>query len=97
MTGKVAYWIAHVTITDVARYEKYRRMAFSAVTSHGGEFVARGGRFMQMEGPERTWNTVAVFPSFQAALDCYKSDAYQEALTISKTSSIRELVIVEGI
>jgi len=97
MTGnKAAYWIAHVKVTDGMAYSRYRDMAAKAVAAHGGRFVARGGRYRQMEGPERSWNTVAIFPSFEAAVQCYESHAYQAALTIARNAAERELVIVEA-
>jgi uncharacterized protein (DUF1330 family) len=97
VTGnKPAYWIAHVKVTDEAAYSQYRAMAAKAVAAHGGKFVARGGRYRQMEGPERSWNTVAIFPTFDAAVECYESQAYQQALSIALKSSERELVIVEA-
>ncbi|MBL4757503.1 MAG: DUF1330 domain-containing protein [Rhizobiales bacterium] len=95
METKSAFWIAHVTITDEGIYRKYRKLAAEIVALHGGRFVARGGRYAQMEGADRSWNTVAVFPSFEAALACYNSPNYQAALEIAKRSSERELVIVE--
>jgi len=93
---KPAYWIAHVSITDEVNYSKYRALAATAVGNHGGEFVARGGRYRQMEGQDRSWNTVAVFPNFDAAVSCYESDSYQAALEFARDSCERELVIVEG-
>ena len=93
---KPAYWIAHVTITDEVTYSKYRILAADAVCSHGGEFIARGGRYLQMEGQDRSWNTVASFPNFDAAVSCYESVSYQAALEIARLSCVRELVIVEG-
>ncbi len=95
METKSAFWIAHVTITDEETYSEYRKLAAEIVTSYGGKFVARGGRYAQMEGVERSWNTVAVFPSFDKALACYGSPEYQGAVEIAKRSSERELVIVE--
>ncbi len=95
METKSAFWIAHVTITDEDTYSQYRKLAAEIVSSHGGKFVARGGRYAQMEGTERSWNTVAVFPSFDEAVACYGSPEYQAALEIAKRSSKRELVIVE--
>lgn len=92
-----AFWIAHVSIHDEVTYAAYRIGAAQAVFAHGGRFVARGGRFRQMEGAQREWNTVAVFPNFDAALACYHSAAYQSALAVAKGAATRELVIVEGV
>ncbi len=94
---KKAYWIAHVEVTDPDTYAKYAVIATEAVAAHGGEFLARSGRFRQLEGKERARNVVAVFPSFEAACACYDSPRYQEAVAFAKRSSTRDLVVVEGI
>ncbi|MCP3879528.1 MAG: DUF1330 domain-containing protein, partial [Sulfitobacter sp.] len=53
------------------------------------------GRFVQLEGKERPRNVVARFASVEDAVDCYNSDAYQEALSHAKDASERELMVVE--
>ncbi|MCA1776422.1 MAG: DUF1330 domain-containing protein [Loktanella sp.] len=90
-----ALWIAHVKVTDAEAYGRYAALATDAIAAHGGVFLARGGSFETLEGPERPRNVVARFPSMQAAHDCYYSDAYQEALSHAKDAAERELSIVE--
>ncbi|HBR37267.1 MAG TPA: DUF1330 domain-containing protein, partial [Sulfitobacter pontiacus] len=74
---------------------KYAKLAGPAIAAHGGSFLARGGRFVQLEGKERPRNVVARFASVEDAVDCYNSDAYQEALSHAKDASERELMVVE--
>jgi len=90
-----ALWIAHVTVTDEDAYGKYAKLAGPAIAAHGGSFLARGGRFVQLEGKERPRNVVARFASVEDAVDCYNSDAYQEALSHARDASERELMVVE--
>lgn len=90
-----ALWIAHVTVTDAEAYGRYAEMAGPAIAAHGGEFIARGGRYVQLEGRDRARNVVARFPSLEAAEACYRSDEYQAALDHARTASERDLVIVE--
>ncbi len=90
-----ALWIAHVTVTDADAYGRYAALATSAIAAHGGEFIARGGRFVQLEGRAHPRNVVARFPSVEAAETCYHSAEYQEALGHAKGAAERELVIVE--
>ncbi|ARU00634.1 DUF1330 domain-containing protein [Yoonia vestfoldensis] len=90
-----ALWIAHVKVTDAAAYGEYASRATVAIADHGGVFLARGGAYEQLEGPDRPRNVVARFPSLQAAHDCYHSTAYQDALSYAKGASQRELCIVE--
>ncbi len=90
-----ALWIAHVTVTDEDAYAKYAQGATKAIADHGGTFIARGGRFVQLEGRERPRNVVARFPDVETAEKCYHSDAYQAALNHARGASERELMIIE--
>ncbi|WP_412505824.1 DUF1330 domain-containing protein [Roseovarius sp. SYSU LYC5161] len=90
-----ALWIAHVTVTDEDAYGQYAKLAGPAIEKHGGCFIARGGRYVQLEGKERPRNVVARFPSVEAAEECYHSPEYKEALSHARGASERELLIVE--
>ena len=61
----------------------------------GGYFIARGGRYVQLEGTDRPRNVVAKFPSVEAAEACYRSPEYQQALDHARGASERDLLIVE--
>ncbi|MCY4150762.1 MAG: DUF1330 domain-containing protein [Aestuariivita sp.] len=90
-----ALWIAHVTVTDEDAYSKYAAVATEAIAQHGGVFLARGGRFVQLEGKARPRNVVAKFDSVAMAQQCYESETYQKALSFAKDASERELMIIE--
>ncbi len=90
-----ALWIAHVTVTDAESYGRYAELAGPAIAKHGGTFIARGGRSVQLEGKERPRNVVARFPSVEDAVDCYNSPEYQAALDHARDASERELMVVE--
>lgn len=90
-----ALWIAHVDVTDEEKYAEYIKIASVVIPEHGGEFIARGGRFVQFEGRERKRNVVARFPSVDAAEAAYNDPRYQEAVKLAKVASERELMVVE--
>lgn len=92
-----ALWIAHVTVTDAEAYGQYASRATMAIADHGGVFLARAGRAVQLEGQGHPRNVVARFPSVEAAVECYNSAAYQEALSFAKNAATRELVVVEEV
>lgn len=92
-----ALWIAHVEVTDAEAYGRYAVGATEAITAHGGVFLARGGRYVQLEGRDRPRNVVARFPSLEAAVECYNSPAYQAALAHAKGAALRDLMVVEEI
>jgi len=90
-----ALWIAHVTVTNEEAYAKYAEIATKAIKAGGGEILARGGRYSQLEGVDRPRNVVVRYPSIEAAEAVYHSATYQEALTHAVGASEREVVIVE--
>ena len=90
-----ALWIAHVTVTDDEAYGKYAKAAGPAIAAHGGKFIARGGRYVQLEGKDRPRNVVARFASVEDAVACYESPEYQAALDHARGASERELMVVE--
>ena len=92
-----ALWIAHVEVTDPEAYGRYAVIATEAITAHGGVFLARGGRYVQLEGQVRARNVVARFPSLEAAVECYNSVRYQEGLVHAKGAAVRDLMVVEEV
>jgi uncharacterized protein (DUF1330 family) len=92
-----ALWIAHVEVTDAEAYGKYAVAAGPAIAAHGGVFLARGGRYVQLEGRDRARNVVARFPSLEDAVACYHSPEYQAALAHAKGASVRDLMVVEEV
>ncbi|OYU39113.1 MAG: hypothetical protein CFE33_11850 [Pseudorhodobacter sp. PARRP1] len=90
-----ALWIAHVAVSDAEAYGKYAALAGPILASFGENFLARSGRYVQLEGNDRARNVVARFPSVEAAVECYHSAAYQAALVHAKGASVRDLVVVE--
>ena len=92
-----ALWIAHVEVTDPEAYGRYAVIATEAITAHGGVFLARGGRYVQLEGQVRARNVVARFPSLEAAVECYNSARYQEGLVHAKGAAVRDLMVVEEV
>lgn len=90
-----ALWIAHVDVTDDETYGEYIKIASVVIPEHGGEFIARGGKFVQFEGKARARNVVARFPSVEAAEAAYADPRYQEAVKLAKSASERELMVIE--
>lgn len=90
-----ALWIANVTVSDEEAYGKYAALAGPAIAKHGGEFIARAARFVQLEGRERPRNVVAKFPDVDTAVACYHSPEYQKALDFARGASERELMVIE--
>lgn len=90
------YWIARVDVTDNEKYKAYIQANAAAFTKFGAKFLVRAGRFENPEGTSRSRNVVIEFPTYQAALDCWRSPEYQEALKIRLQISTVDMVIIEG-
>lgn len=92
-----AYWIARVDVRDPERYPDYVAAAKPAMERYGAKFLARGGPFVELEGPARARNVVIEFASLEDARACYESEEYAEAKRIRAEIADAELVLVEGV
>jgi uncharacterized protein (DUF1330 family) len=90
------YWIARVDVADSEKYKAYIAANAKAFREFGARFLVRAGRFENPEGASRTRNVVIEFPSYEAALDCWKSPEYQEAVRLRQPVSTADIVIIEG-
>jgi uncharacterized protein (DUF1330 family) len=90
------YWLARVDVTDPEGYKGYVAANAEAFRKYRGHFLVRGGPFENPEGSSRSRNVVIAFPSYQAALDCWRSPEYQAAAKLRLAASVVDLVIVEG-
>ncbi|MFP8834481.1 DUF1330 domain-containing protein [Hydrogenophaga sp. XSHU_21] len=90
------YWIARVDVADVERYKAYVAANAEPLHAYGARFLVRGGRFECVEGASRTRNVVIEFPSYEAALACYRSPGYQAAVALRTPVSVIDLIVIEG-
>ena len=90
------YWVGRVSVSDEDAYRGYVEANAAAFTRYGGRFLVRGGRHEAVEGESRERNVVIEFPSYDAALACWRSPEYQAALKIREPVSTADLVIAEG-
>lgn len=91
------YWINRCHVTDQEVYAEYAKLAGPAIEKFGGIFLARGGEQDQLEGDSYERTVIVEFDSKAQALEAYNSDEYKIALTYSSKSSIRNVVMVEGV
>lgn len=90
------YWIARVDVTDTEKYKAYIAANAAPLRRFGARFLVRAGRFENPEGASRSRNVVIEFPSYQAALDCWHSADYQEAVKLRLPVSTVDMVVIEG-
>ena len=90
------YWIVRVDIADQEKYKAYIAANAGPFKKYGARFLVRAGRFENPEGTSRTRNAVIEFPSYEAAVECWHSPEYQQALKLRQPVSTADLVIIEG-
>jgi uncharacterized protein (DUF1330 family) len=90
------YWIVRADITDMEKYKAYVAANAEPLKKYGARFLVRAGRFENPEGASRTRNAVIEFPSYEAAVDCWKSPEYQQAIKLREPVSTADLIIIEG-
>ena len=90
------YWIVRVDVADQEQYKTYVAANAEPLRKYGARILVRAGQFENPEGTSRTRNGVIEFPSYQAALDCWKSPEYQQAMKLRLPVSTLDLVIIEG-
>ena len=86
--------------TDIENKENlgnYAAKATETIKSFGGKPLIRGGKYICLEGDNYPRTVIWEFPSYDDAEKCYKSNEYQEAWSLAKNSTERNLEVVEGI
>jgi uncharacterized protein (DUF1330 family) len=91
------YWITRCHVHNSDEYDEYIKLAGPAINKHGGTFLVRGGKQIELEGGPYERTVLVEFNSMQEAKLCYESSDYQEALRHSLNSSNRHVVLVEGV
>ena len=91
------YWIAHVDVSDAEGYKSYIAANQLAFGKFGARYLVRAGRGEVKEGRQRSRTVVLEFPSYDAALACYRSPAYQAVAALRKGKAETDFVIIEGV
>jgi len=90
------YWIALVDVTDPEGYKAYVAANAVPFRKYGARFVVRGGRAERPEGTLRQRIVVIEFPSYDAALACYRSPEYAIPKALRQGRALIDLAIVDG-
>jgi uncharacterized protein (DUF1330 family) len=94
--GKKGYWIGQIDVTDAEGYKPYTVANQAPFGEFGARYLVRAGQKDVTEGRARSRIVVLKFPSYDAALACYRSPAYQAAKRLREGKAEADLVIVEG-
>jgi uncharacterized protein (DUF1330 family) len=91
-----AYWLVTVDVADPEAYKLYIAENAKAFRKYGARFLARGGKSETVEGKGRSRNVLIEFPDYAAALSCYQSPEYQQAIRIRRDKAVADITVVEG-
>jgi len=92
------YWLAtYKKIENKDNLGNYAKKATETIKSYGGIPLVRGGKYKRLEGNDFPRTVIWEFPSYNEAEKCYNSEEYQEAWSLAKSSTERNLQIVEGV
>ena len=92
------YWLAtYKKIESKDNLGNYATKATETIKSYGGNALVRGGKYKRLEGDDFPRTVIWEFPSYEAANKCYNSKEYQDAWNLAKSSTERNLQIIEGV
>jgi uncharacterized protein (DUF1330 family) len=94
--ARKGYWVAHVDIADPEGYKAYQTANALPFGKYAARFLVRGGTREVVEGKVRGRTVVMEFPSFDAALACYRSPEYQAAKKLRDGKADIDLFVIEG-
>ena len=97
-TPKKAYLVVQVDVSNPQQYGEYMKFTPGIIEKFGGRFIARGGRTATLEGPPALGGRVVIveFPSYERALELYKSPEYQKVKQLREGAATAQFVVVEG-
>ena len=90
------YWVAHIDVDDTETYKTYIAANAAPFAEYGARFLVRGGQYENREGKVRQRTVVLEFDSYETAIACYDSVAYQDAKALRDPVSIGDMLIIEG-
>jgi uncharacterized protein (DUF1330 family) len=95
---KKAYWIAkYKKINSQDALSKYSEKAKKTIESFGGKALVRGGKYITFEGEDFIRTVIWEFDNIDIATKCHNSIDYQKAWSLAKNTTVRDLLIIEGV
>ena len=89
--------VSYREIRDPEKLKAYAELAPKAMLPRGARILVRDGRVEAFEDGLAERTVVVEFPSFEAAIEAYKSPEYQAAVTALGDGVVRDFRIVEGV
>ena len=91
------YWIAlYKKIDSMDNLKNYAAKVTPIIKDYGGKPLVRGGKYQKLEGEDFSRTVIWEFPSYEKAIECHESKEYQEGWILAKSTTERNLQIIEG-
>lgn len=89
--------VCYREICDPEKLKTYAELAPKAMLPRGANILVRDGRVAAFEDGLAKRTVLVEFPSYEAAIEAYKSPEYQVAVAALGDGAVRDLRIVEGL
>jgi uncharacterized protein (DUF1330 family) len=96
-TGKAAYLIGDIEVTDPDTFAKYGAGVPATITAYGGEYLVRGAEVEVFEGswtPKRL--VILAFENMERLKAWYNSTEYADLKTLRQSASKGSLIFADG-
>jgi uncharacterized protein (DUF1330 family) len=91
------YWIAlYKKIGSKDNLKDYATKVTPIIKSFGGKPLVRGGEYECLEGEDFPRTVIWEFPNYESAIKCHNSKEYQEGWALAKSTTDRNLQIIQG-
>jgi uncharacterized protein (DUF1330 family) len=90
------YWIVHVDIDNAEQFKNYVAANVDPFKKYGARYLVRAGNFEAVEGNCRSRNVIVEFPTYQTAIDCWRSSEYQAAKALRDGACKIDITVIEG-
>jgi uncharacterized protein (DUF1330 family) len=92
------YYIVELDVRKPEMMGRYRELVGPTLEKFGAEILAASNEVTHLQGEPAPLPRVVVirFPTYQGAIDWFRSDDYAEALAIREAACINRAYVVEG-
>ena len=91
------YYIVELDIRKPEMMGRYRELVGPTLDKFGGEILAASNEITTLQGAAPLPRVVVIrFPTYQGAVDWFRSDDYAEALAIREAACVSRAYVVEG-
>lgn len=93
-----AYVVVQIEVTDLVKYEEYKKAVSPTIEPYGGRYLVRGGNIETLEGD---WDpgrfVILEFPNSEKARAWWSSEEYRIPKSIRHKAARSSLIVAEGL